>query len=64
MDLGRKRTVKISEFKGKRYIDIREYYEDKSTKELKPGKKGITLYLDEFNRLVEAADDIRKAMRS
>jgi hypothetical protein len=27
-------------FKGKRLIDIREYYEDKETGEMKPGKKG------------------------
>ena len=36
-DIGDKRKVTISEFKGKLFINIREYYEDKSTGELKPG---------------------------
>jgi len=34
------KSVAISEFKGKFYVDIREYYEDKNSGESKPGKKG------------------------
>uniref|UniRef100_A0A336MRV2 CSON004816 protein n=1 Tax=Culicoides sonorensis TaxID=179676 RepID=A0A336MRV2_CULSO len=60
-DLGRNRQVRLSEFKGRRYLDIREFYMDKSSSQMKPGKKGITLMLDEFNKLVENADAIRKA---
>lgn len=60
-ELGRNRQVRISEFKGRRYLDVREFYLDKGSNELKPGKKGITLMLDEFNKLVENADAIRKA---
>jgi hypothetical protein len=33
--------VKLNTFKGKQLIDIREYYEDKETGEMKPGKKGL-----------------------
>lgn len=62
LDIGRNRIVKINEFKGKRYIDIREHYVDKASSETKPGKKGITLYLDEFNKLIAGADDIKKAL--
>lgn len=60
-DLGRNRQVRINEFKGRRYLDIREFYLDKSSGDHKPGKKGITLMLDEFNKLVDNADAIRKA---
>lgn len=39
-NLDERRAVKINEFRGKVYVDIREYFEDKKG-ELKPGKKGI-----------------------
>ena len=32
----------VRQFKGQTYIDIREYYSDKKTMELMPGKKGIS----------------------
>ncbi|MEE8461291.1 MAG: transcriptional coactivator p15/PC4 family protein [Acidobacteriota bacterium] len=37
----------LSEYKGKKYADIRIYYEDDEG-EWKPTKKGITLTLDRF----------------
>merc|ERR1712223_1851375 len=36
--VGGMKFVKVREFKGKTYIDIREYYVDKKTMETKPGK--------------------------
>ena len=33
----------VREFKGQTYIDIREYYTDKKTMDMMPGKKGISL---------------------
>lgn len=39
-DLGGNKQVKVSSFKGKWAVDIREMYEDKETGELKPGRKG------------------------
>ena len=36
--LADKRKISVREFKGKVYVDIREFYE--SDGELKPGKKG------------------------
>jgi len=32
-------------------VDIREYYVDKSTMETKPGKKGISLSCEEYQKL-------------
>ena len=43
VDLGGKKRASASEFKGQRYINIREYYVDKASGEEKPGKKGIAL---------------------
>ena len=38
--LGRKRFASVSTFKGKQYVNIREFYEDKNDNKLKPTKKG------------------------
>ncbi|RYP78439.1 hypothetical protein DL771_000624 [Monosporascus sp. 5C6A] len=55
--LSNTRRINISEFKGKVLVNIREYYTDQ-TGELRPGKKGISLPLDQYNRLVMAIPDI------
>merc|ERR1712020_752908 len=49
--VGGMKFVKVREFKGKTYIDIREYYVDKSTMETKPGKKGISLNCEQYQKL-------------
>lgn len=41
--LGKMKFVDVREFKSMTLVDIREYYEDKISGELKPGKKGISL---------------------
>ncbi len=38
LQIGKSRYLSVSEFKGKPYINIREYYEDHGVE--KPGKKG------------------------
>ncbi len=50
-ELGNMRKVTVSVFKGRVLVNIREFYEDKSTGEEKPGSKGIVLSLDQFNQL-------------
>lgn len=40
--------ISLSKFKGMRFIDIRRYYFDKTTKSTKPTPKGIALKEDEF----------------
>ena len=51
MELGQNKKVKIREYKGKTYIDIREWYVDKKDMETKPGKKGIFLNTVQFQQL-------------
>jgi len=62
--LGAKKRVTVREFRGKTYVDIREFYE-KDGKDL-PGKKGIALSAGDWSLvkdLVENIDDALKAMR-
>lgn len=47
--LAKQRFVNVSEFKGKCYVNIREYYE--ADGEMKPGKKGISLSTDQWENL-------------
>lgn len=43
----------VGTFKGKVLINVREFYEDRSTGEEKPGSKGIALNLDQWQAFVE-----------
>jgi len=56
--LGNMKFVKVREFKGKTYIDIREYYVDKSSMETKPGKKGISLNCEQYQKLKTLISEI------
>jgi len=60
--LGRDKHVVVREFKGKTYIDIREYYVDKNTMETKPGKKGISLTCEQYQKLKSVIDEIDHAL--
>ncbi|XP_057303086.1 activated RNA polymerase II transcriptional coactivator p15-like [Hydractinia symbiolongicarpus] len=60
-DLGKKKKVSISEFKGQTYINIREYYE--ADGELKPGRKGIALNLSQWDELTKVVDKINKKIK-
>lgn len=46
--------VQKNEYKGKFYLDIRKFYEDKDTGDWKPTKKGISLPIDLVTQVVEA----------
>jgi hypothetical protein len=46
--------VSITEFKGYELIDVRAYYRDNETGELKPTRKGITLSVELYDKLKEA----------
>ncbi|KAJ8106390.1 hypothetical protein ONZ43_g7081 [Nemania bipapillata] len=60
--LNNNRRVVIQNFKGKNYINIREYYD--SNGEMKPGKKGIMLPLEQYNALLEAIPNINAELQS
>ncbi|XP_023231488.1 activated RNA polymerase II transcriptional coactivator p15 isoform X2 [Centruroides vittatus] len=59
--LSKMRYVSVREFRGKVMVDIREYYD--SNGDLKPGKKGICLSLDQWNSLKEHIDSIDDAIK-
>ena len=47
----------VSEFKGKKYADIRIYYEDDEG-EWKPTKKGVTVSLESFAEFQERIEEL------
>lgn len=51
-EIGTKKRVTVRKFKGNTLVDIREFYTDKDDNG-KPGKKGISLTLDQYNSLQE-----------
>ncbi|KAI1107146.1 PC4-domain-containing protein [Jackrogersella minutella] len=57
------RRATISDFKGKTFINIREYYTDSSSGDLRPGKKGIMLTPEQYNKLLEAIPSINAELR-
>lgn len=59
-ELDAKKRVTVREFKGKTYIDIREFYEKNG--EFLPGKKGISLQPELWRKLIGMADDINSAL--
>ena len=54
--------VKVREFKGKTYIDIREYYTDKKTMDMMPGKKGISLNCEQYQKLKSIISEVDRAL--
>ncbi|XP_045215971.2 activated RNA polymerase II transcriptional coactivator p15-like isoform X2 [Mercenaria mercenaria] len=59
--LARMRYATVSEFRGKVMVGIREYYEKDG--EMRPGKKGISLPMDQWKRLKDQIDDIDQAVK-
>lgn len=52
----------VSEFKGKKYADIRIYYEDDEG-EWKPTKKGVTVNLDSFQDFRERVEELERFLK-
>ncbi|KAL1993364.1 hypothetical protein VTN49DRAFT_3313 [Thermomyces lanuginosus] len=57
-EISRMRRVTISNFKGRNMVNIREYYE-KDGEEL-PGKKGISLPMDQFSAFLQCLPQIEE----
>lgn len=62
IELGSKKRVTVRRFNGVNLVDIREFYLDKSSGEMKPGKKGISLSADVWNKVVESRAEIDAAL--
>ncbi len=60
--LSNNRFVTISEFRNKVRVDVREYYLNDDG-EKKPGKKGISLSLEEWNKLKDLMPKIESAIK-
>lgn len=52
----------MSSFRGRTYVDIREWFDDGSG-ELRPSKKGIALKPFEWNKLLSSADKVNDDLR-
>lgn len=60
-DLDKSKRVTLREFKGKWYVDIREFY--MADGDMKPGKKGISLQLTQWHKLKEIVEDVDAAIK-
>lgn len=60
-DLGSRRFIKLSEFKGKWYVNIREFYD--AGGELKPTKKGVMLTMEQWQKFKGFVDEIDEAIK-
>ena len=58
--LDNKKRITVHKFKGQIKVDIREFYD--SNGEMKPGKKGISLSLDNWKKLKGFIDDIDESI--
>ncbi|XP_029157245.1 activated RNA polymerase II transcriptional coactivator p15 [Nylanderia fulva] len=62
-DLGNNRQVTVRDFRGKYYVDIREMYYDKDG-DLKPGKKGICLNLQQWRKFMSVVEEVDNVAKS
>ncbi|KAG5656315.1 hypothetical protein KAF25_004591 [Fusarium avenaceum] len=61
-ELSNKRRVGVADFSKKTFVNVREYYE-KDGKTL-PGKKGISLSIEQYNALLKAIPRINATLRA
>lgn len=60
-DLDSNKRVTVREFKGRTYIDVREYYLKDG--DWLPGKKGISLQPGQWKKLLSIADEVNQALQ-
>ncbi|KAI0386648.1 PC4-domain-containing protein [Hypomontagnella monticulosa] len=60
--LGNSRRATVTVYNKKTFVNIREYYTDNSG-ELKPGKKGISLPVEQYTKLLEAIPLINEELQ-
>ena len=54
--------VKIAKWKENHYVDLREYYTDNQSQEIKPSKKGIRFSFELLEEVQEAMDKVKEYM--
>lgn len=63
-ELSGNRRVTVRKFRSSTLIDIREYYMDKASGEERPGKKGISLTKEQYEKLKEMIPEIDAAVKN
>jgi hypothetical protein len=61
IEIGSKRFVEVTKFKGNVYVNIREFYKDEG--KLMPSRKGIALKVEEWRNFVELQGKIEDRIR-
>ncbi|KAH9717247.1 RNA polymerase II transcriptional coactivator KIWI [Citrus sinensis] len=59
-EISKNRRVSVRNWQGKVWVDIREFYVKEGKKF--PGKKGISLSVDQWNTLRDHVEEINKAL--
>lgn len=54
--------AQLSTFKGQEYFSVRVWFQDETSKELRPGKNGVNLPRSEFAEFERAVVELRKAL--
>lgn len=62
LDLPGTRRVTVSTYRGGLYVDIREWYTDKKSGETRPGKKGISITPEQWEKCVANAGEVDRLM--
>lgn len=61
IEIGSKRFVEVTKFKGGVFVNIREFYKDEG--KLMPSRKGIALRVEEWRNFVELQSRIEDKIR-
>ena len=62
LDLPGTRRVTVSTYRGALYVDIREWYTDAKSGEKRPGKKGISITPEQWEKCVASAGEVERLM--
>ena len=62
LDLPGTRRVTVSTYRGALYVDVREWYTDAKSGEKRPGKKGISITPEQWEKCVASAGEVERLM--